>query len=212
MTRIAVSLLIFVALAACTADEPGTAGMMIVNARVIDGSGGPSREISVRIVGERIEAVGTMDPTAADTVIDAGGLVLAPGFVDTHSHHDHGLLQTPDALAAVSQGVTTIVVGEDGVQQYPLTDFFAALEATPAALNVASYAGHGTLRRLALGDDYQREATPEEVAELFRNCRLIGRRFRLAHVHFGPEVIEVATFRGLQETDDEGNAGELKVR
>jgi len=157
---------IVVALTACAPDAPEPTGMVIVHARVIDGSGGPARDVNVRVVDDRIANVGNFDPSSEDSVVDAMGLVLAPGFIDAHSHHDDGLLETPGALAAVSQGITTIVVGQDGDQNYPLAEFFARLEATPAAVNVASYAGHGTLRGQVMGEDYQRPATPEELAEM----------------------------------------------
>ena len=152
------------AVTACVPDASEPAGTVIVNARVINGSGGPSRHVNVRFVGERIAAIGEFEPSAVDTVVDANGLVLAPGFIDTHSHHADGLLETPGAMATVNQGVTTIAGGQDGSQIYPLAEFFADLEASPAAINVASYAGHGTLRGQVMGDDYQRPATPEEVA------------------------------------------------
>lgn len=154
------------ALAACAPGEPAPAGTVIVNARVIDGSGGPSRNVSVRIEDDRIAAVGDFEPSTADTVVDAGGLVLAPGFIDVHSHHDSRLFELPEALAAVNQGITTIVAGQDGGHQYPLGEFFAQLEASPAAVNVASYAGFGTFREEVMGEDYQRHATPEEVAAM----------------------------------------------
>ena len=159
-------------LAACGADVPEPklesepAGVVIVNARVIDGSGGPSRDMNVRVVGERIAALGDFEPSAADTVIDADGLVLAPGFIDTHSHHEDGLFEMPGALAAVNQGITTIAGGQDGAHAYPLVELFASLETSPVAINVASYAGHGTLRGKVMGDDYRRHATPDEVAEM----------------------------------------------
>lgn len=157
---------IVLALTACAPDAPERTGVVIVNARVIDGSGGPSRDMNVRIVGNRIAAVGNFEPSVQDTFVDAKGLVLAPGFIDTHSHHDAGLIEQPEALAAVSQGITTIVAGQDGGQQYPLAEFFASLETSPVAINVASYAGHGTLRGRVMGDDYQRHVTPEELAEM----------------------------------------------
>lgn len=151
---------------ACAPGEPAPAGTVIVNARVIDGSGGPSRDVSVRIEDDRIAAVGDFEPSAEDTVVDADGLALAPGFIDVHSHHDSKLFELPEALAAVNQGVTTIVAGQDGGHQYPLDEFFARLEASPAAVNVASYAGFGTFREEVMGEDYQRHATPEEVAAM----------------------------------------------
>lgn len=166
MSRIAVALLSGL-LSACHAGSEGdSGGIVIVNARVIDGSGGPSRNVSVRIVGDRIAAVGSFAPPAGDTVVDAGGLALAPGFIDAHSHHDAGLLESPDALAVVSQGVTTVVVGQDGGHPYPLAAFFARLEASPASINVASFAGHGTIRGQVMGDDFRRPATPQEVADM----------------------------------------------
>jgi N-acyl-D-amino-acid deacylase len=159
-------IVIALGLAACAPDAPEPSGVVIVNARVIDGSGGPSRDVNVRIVGDRIATIGNFEPSAEDVLVDADGLVLAPGFIDVHSHHDAGLFETPGAQAAVSQGITTIVVGQDGDQQYPLAGFFAGLETSPAAINVASFAGHGTLRSRAMGEDYQRHATPEELAEM----------------------------------------------
>jgi N-acyl-D-amino-acid deacylase len=155
---------IVLALTACAPDVPEPAGVVIVNARVTDGSGGPSRDVNVRVVGDRIATVGNFEPSAEDTLVDADGLVLAPGFIDIHSHHEDGLFEMPGALAAVSQGITTIVAGQDGGQKYPLADFFARLETSPAAINVASYAGFGTLRGQVMGEDYQRHATPEELA------------------------------------------------
>lgn len=158
-------------LAACSPDATQPAGVVIVNARVIDGSGGPSQSVNVRIVGERIDKLGDFEPSKNDTTIDAEGLVLAPGFIDTHSHHEDGLLEMPGALATVNQGVTTIAGGQDGSQTYPLADLFADLETAPAAINVASYAGHGTLRGKVLGEDYRRHATADEVAQMMALLR-----------------------------------------
>lgn len=146
---------------ACTpARDPG---LVISNVILHDGTGAAGRPGTLRIVGDAIAAVGDVTPAPGDSVVDGGGLVLAPGFVDTHSHHDWGLLERRDALAAVSQGITTIVAGQDGGQQLPLSAWFDSLGATPAAVNVASYAGHNTLRRQVMGDDFRRPARPAEV-------------------------------------------------
>ena len=149
--------------------EPGAdAGnsFLIEGATVVDGTGAPAYLASVRVRGTQIEAVGELSPRRGETVVSAAGLVLAPGFIDTHSHHDGGLLAAPSAVAAVSQGITTIVAGQDGGSQHPLRDFFEDLEATPAAVNVASYVGHGTLRRQILNDDFRRAATDDELAAM----------------------------------------------
>lgn len=139
---------------------------LIVNAQVIDGTGSPARAASVRIAGDKITEVGTLTPTSADSVVDAHGLVLAPGFIDDHSHHDGGLFKHPEALAAVSQGITTIVVGQDGGSHLPLATYFDSLERTPVAINVASYSGHGTIRRAVMGEDYKRLAKPDEITRM----------------------------------------------
>ena len=148
------------------ADARQPPATVIANADVIDGSGAPPRRVSVRISGDRITAVGTLTIEPSDRVVDAKGLTLAPGFIDTHSHHDRGLGEERDALGAVSQGITTIVVGQDGGSAVPLAESFSKLQQAPAAVNVASYAGHGTVRRRILGNDFKRAATADEVAKM----------------------------------------------
>jgi len=118
---------------------------------------------AVRIEGQRIAEVGALKARRDETEIDAGGLILAPGFIDTHSHADEDLLEQPGALVAVSQGVSTVVVGQDGSSKYPLAEFFAALEANPPVVNTASYAGHNTLRAEVMGDDPRRPASSDEI-------------------------------------------------
>jgi len=120
----------------------------------------------VRINGDRIVEDGDFEPAPRDSVIDAGGLILAPGFIDTHSHADDDLFEHPDALAAVSQGITTVIVGQDGGSSFPLSKFFEQLNVEKVALNVGSYAGFGTIRLEVMGDDFQRPATPEEIEQM----------------------------------------------
>jgi len=147
------------------AGQPASTSTLIHNAHVIDGTGAPARAVDVRISGDRIAAVGQLTPTPDDRVVDAHGLALAPGFIDTHSHHDRGLDNARDAVAMVSQGVTTIVVGQDGGGS-DLAGLFARLERQPVSVNVASYAGHGTVRRKVMGEDYKRPATADEIERM----------------------------------------------
>jgi N-acyl-D-amino-acid deacylase len=144
-----------------TASPPGS--LVIRDVTVVDGTGAPAFVASVRIGESRIIDLDAEAIAGSDEVIDGRGLVLAPGFIDSHSHHDRGLEGDPGVLAAVSQGITTIVVGQDGGSAHPVADLFSRLEADPAAVNVASYAGHNTLRALVMGEDYERAASEEEI-------------------------------------------------
>lgn len=151
------------ALAAALIAAQASASTLIVNARLIDGTGAPARAAAVRVDGERITAVGALKPAAGETVVDAKGLVLSPGFIDTHSHHDGGFDEHADAPTVVSQGVTTVVVGQDGFSDLPVTKLFDQLAAKPVAVNVATYSGHNALRQEVMGEDYKRVARPEEI-------------------------------------------------
>ena len=144
---------------------------LIVNGQVIDGTGASARAASVRIKGDRIVAIGDLKPRRGEMVVDAGGQVLAPGFIDTHSHHDRGLFEQPDALPVVSQGITTIIVGQDGSSELDLVQLFARLEANPAAVNLGSYVGHNSVRAAVMGDDFKRVATPAEVEKMRERVR-----------------------------------------
>ena len=148
------------------AQQPAGPSLLIRGALVVDGTGAVARRVDVRVRGDRVREIGRLTVGPRDSVLDATGLVLAPGFIDTHSHHDDGLEAEPGALAAVSQGITTIVVGQDGWSAFPLGDVFARYEQAPAAVNLASYVGHGRLRSLVLGEHYQRPSTPAEIGHM----------------------------------------------
>ena len=156
-----------------SASEKGGAGagsvgsaLVITNAQIVDGTGTPVRGGSVRVVGDQITAVGEVKPEKGDRVFNAQGMVLAPGFIDTHSHATGGLRSHPDALAAVSQGISTVIGGQDGGSQRPLKPFLDSLRARGTAVNVAVYAGHGSIRAQVLGDDFKRVATTAEVERM----------------------------------------------
>jgi N-acyl-D-amino-acid deacylase len=162
--------LLVLAMLALGATTPGAGAQssthtLIRGALLVDGTGAPPRAADVRIEADRILEVGALAPAPGDRIVDAHGLALAPGFIDTHSHHDRGLGTSPDALAMGSQGVTTIVVGQDG-GGFDLAAKFDRLEAHPASVNVAAYIGHGAIRDSVMGKDFARHATPAEVERM----------------------------------------------
>jgi N-acyl-D-amino-acid deacylase len=144
-----------------TVAKPGS--WLISNVQIIDGSGAAAFAGAVRIQGDRIVAVGKLDPGEGETTVDGGGQTLAPGFIDTHSHADSELFEQPEALAAVGQGITTVIFGQDGGSPLPLSDFYSRLEMSPVALNVAAYSGHNSIRDAVLGSDYLRPANAAET-------------------------------------------------
>ena len=158
-----VAAILLISTPAIAAASPST---LIEGATVVDGTGKPAFAASVRIVRGRIVDVGRLRRQPGEVIVSGRGLVLAPGFIDTHSHHDRGLTEHRDAEAAVSQGITTIVVGQDGSSAPSLKQFFNALDRSPAAVNVASYVGHGTLRSKAMGKDFRRVPTNSELATM----------------------------------------------
>lgn len=139
----------------------------IHNIRLIDGTGTPARKGAVRLRDNRIWEVGDLAPLPGETVVDGKGSVLAPGFIDSHSHHFGGLKATPEATALCTQGITTIAIGQDG-WSYAMDSLEEAFRRHPVAVNVTTYAGHTTLREWVMGKDENmlRMATPEEVANM----------------------------------------------
>ncbi len=136
---------------------------LITNAILIDGTGTPRRKAAVRIEGNKILAVGNLTPYSGEQVLDAGGLVLAPGFIDSHSHIGSSLQQHPDALACISQGVTSIVSGQDG-EGYAIDSIITRIQQNPIAINIATYTGQTDLRRKVMGAaNLGRPATESEL-------------------------------------------------
>ena len=139
--------------------------LLITNVNVIDGTGLPAFAGGVRIVNDRIQDIGTLTPFVNESVTDGKGFVLAPGFIDSHSHHDRRLFKNPSAIAVTSQGVTTIVVGQDGGST-PIDTIRARMKLTPVSVNVATYTGQAWLREQVMKDDLLRKATAEEISSM----------------------------------------------
>ena len=145
-------------------DIPSTT--LIDNVRLIDGTGTPARNSAIRIEGKKITAVGNLTAFSDETVINGNGKILAPGFIDSHSHLAGSLSKYPEALAALNQGITTIVSGQDGGSD-PVDSIEAALKRIPSAINVGTYTGHASIREKIMGaDQLSRPATKEELEKI----------------------------------------------
>lgn len=135
---------------------------LITNVQLVDGTGTVAKKSSVRIVESKIQDEGDLTSFPGETVIDGHGLTLAPGFIDSHSHHDWNLDKNPDAIAVTNQGVTTIVVGQDGGSD-PVDTIKAMIKNHPVSINVATYTGQASLREKVMKQTVLRPASRVEI-------------------------------------------------
>jgi N-acyl-D-amino-acid deacylase len=201
--------------------------------RVLDGSGAAEYRANVALQDGRIAAIGVPDDTPARARVDGAGRVLAPGFIDVHTHDDTNVIRTPGMLPKLSQGVTTVVVGNCGISaapvrlrgappdpmnllgaeadfQYPtFADYTAAIDRARPAVNVAALIGHTALRNNHM-DRLDRPATPAEIDAMRRQLRealahgAIGLSTGLAYASaFSADTGEV---KALAQTLDEFGA------
>ena len=171
--------------------HPGPLDTVIRNAAVVDGSGGPRFHADVAIHRGKIHSIGVGLAGRFQQELDGAGQVLAPGFIDVHTHDDYAVISDRSNLCKISQGVTTVVTGNCGVSIAPLNiryrppppldllsgdpdhffatfeDYFKYLEDSPAAVNVAAQVGHSTLR-VATMSDLQRPADAGEIKRMRR--------------------------------------------
>ncbi|MFY4050644.1 N-acyl-D-amino-acid deacylase family protein, partial [Achromobacter xylosoxidans] len=170
--------------------DPQEYDLIISGGLIADGLGGPARRADVAINGERIAAIGDGSGWRARRRIDASGRVVAPGFIDCHTHDDSALLGSPLMRPKVSQGVTTVVTGNCGISLAPvhapgdtvppplnllaqhtgelyarMQDYAAALDASPAAVNSLALVGHSSLRVSAM-ERLDRPADKREIAAM----------------------------------------------
>jgi N-acyl-D-amino-acid deacylase len=157
-----------VALTACAMGvaQQETSTTIIVNAQVADGTGKPLRKANVRITADRITAIGKLQPHRNERVVEAKGLVLAPGFIDIHNHSTEELETDPLAETQTAQGITTVVLGADGDSPWPIKPWLDARKANPASVNLAVLAGHATIREQVMGKDFKRPATSIEINKM----------------------------------------------
>lgn len=157
---------VFVAAVVSLFPQQKPVSFLIVNAQVADGTGAPLRKANVRIALNHVVEIGDVQPEKDEPVIDAKGLVLAPGFIDIHNHSTEGLLTDPLAETQIAQGITTVVQGPDGESPWPLITWIRNIEQLHTAPNVAVFAGHATIREQVMHSDYKRVATSQEIQQM----------------------------------------------
>ena len=169
--------------------------LLVAGGTVVDGTGKPPFRADVGLSGGAVREIGRIRPSRAVEVVEAKGLAVSPGFIDVHDHTDTGLLVDPRAESAVRQGVTTLVSGQCGGSPFPLSDedfeemrrdlagkygldadwrdirgFLSRIGASGAALNYATFVGHGSVRAAAMGSADR----PPSAAELERMKALVA--------------------------------------
>ena len=144
--------------AACAADFD----LLITNAQIADGSGAPLVQGSIAVKNGKIGAVGKIEGTA-DSVIDAGGKVAAPGFINVHTHSEDICL-VPAAENFLRMGVTTIITGNCGHSRTDVVKFFEEIAESKVAINVATLIGHGSVREQGMGGSFIRAPNAEQLA------------------------------------------------
>ncbi len=136
--------------------------LILRGGRVIDGTGNPWVRADVGVRGDRIARIGDLTDAVAGRDIDATGLVVAPGFIDPHTHAVRGIFDVPTADNYLLQGVTTLTEGNDGSSPFPIGPHLARIAATAISPNWAVFVGQGTIRSEVVGAD-DREPTPDEL-------------------------------------------------
>jgi dihydroorotase/N-acyl-D-amino-acid deacylase len=139
--------------------------ILITNAKIVDGTGSPWFNGDVGIRGDSIAAVGLIPGADAAVRINGRGMVVAPGFIDIHSHGRRGINAVPTAENYLREGVTTIIEGPDGSSPLPISNFLEGIRKLGTSINFGTCVGQGSIRAEVIGLA-NRKATPEEVTKM----------------------------------------------
>ena len=140
--------------------------LVLMNGRVIDGSGKARALANVRIREGKIADIGPFKQLPGETVLDVKGMLVSPGFIDLRSLVPAAIGKDLAVSSLVTQGVTTAVLGSDGTGPYSVEDFMLPFDEKPPAVNIAMLVGHGTVRKQIMGPDYKRPATADEIQRM----------------------------------------------
>src|SRR5687768_4476261 len=150
---------------AALAAQPASYDLVLRNGRIVDGTGSPWYRADLAIKGDTIVRIAPSIPETAARTIDVSGLVVAPGFIDIHTHARRGIFEVPTADNYVRQGVTTLVEGPDGSSPIPIAPFLDKVAATRITPNFAIFIGQGSVRSEVMGE-VDRPATRDELDKM----------------------------------------------
>ena len=152
----------------CSGTQNGRLDILILNGKIINGTGNPWFYGDVGIKDNTIIAIGNLNEKTAATVIDAEGLVVSPGFIDIHTHCDDGLGRPSSNvnLNYLIQGVTTVRTGSCGSGTHKIAETKATWEKQGIGTNAVLLVGNYPIRREVMGDEQLREPTPEEIKQM----------------------------------------------
>lgn len=146
------------------AQDETTFDLAVVNARIVDGTGNPWFRGSIGIKDGRIVKIGNFNPGAAKEIVDAKNGIVAPGFIDVHTHSEN-VFEIPTAENFIRMGVTSLITGNCGGSATDVKEFLGRYEKTPLTVNVGMLLGHGSVRGKILGLD-NRAPTAEEQLKM----------------------------------------------
>jgi dihydroorotase/N-acyl-D-amino-acid deacylase len=152
-------------LLAATAAGAQPFDIVIEGGHVIDGTGSAWFAADVGIAGDRIAAIGALHGAEAKRRIRAEGLIVAPGFIDMHSHSGRSAEANPSLESLVRQGITTVMEGQDGGSPIPLGPALDGLSRRQVAVNFGYFAGHNSIRSSVMGTE-DRHATADEIGRM----------------------------------------------
>jgi N-acyl-D-amino-acid deacylase len=139
--------------------------IIIKNGTIIDGTGQSSFISDIGISGKKIAKIGPINESETEEIIDAQGLIVAPGFIDVHTHCDRGIANISTVDNYILQGVTTVIGGNCGGHPFPLEELFETLKEKGISINFASLIGHNTIRRKVMNYS-MKKPTPEELKKM----------------------------------------------
>jgi N-acyl-D-amino-acid deacylase len=142
-----------------------SADLIIKNGRIIDGTGNSWYYGDVAVKDGKIIRVGKLQDWTATKTIDAKGMAVVPGFIDVHAHIESSIFDRPTADNFIYDGVTTVITGNCGNSADDLSVFFTRIDSMKTSINIASLAGHNTIKRMGMGLN-NRLPTPEEQAQM----------------------------------------------